>query len=89
MGSRRQHIDADRCYGTFRRLNGADLAAYDWTVEGFYIPLKLATGPAEGERILSAGILDAGVLTFTSFQQQTPVPICARRAARHMFTASI
>ena len=49
--------------GTFRRLKGADLAAYDWTVEGFYIPLQLEFGPAEGERILSAGILDAGVLS--------------------------
>ena len=67
----------------------SDLAAYDWTQEGFYIPLKLATRSRRGERILSAGILDAGVLTVTSFQQQTPALTCAHRAARHTFTASI
>lgn len=72
--------------GTFRRLNAADLAAYDWTVEGFYIPLKLATGPAEGERILSPGILDAGVLSFTSFQQQTGgTDLCTPGGTSHVY----
>ena len=54
---------------TFRRLNAADLAAYDWTQQGFYIDLTV--GPAEGERILWPGFLDAGVLSFTSFAQQS------------------
>ncbi|MDQ3189047.1 MAG: PilC/PilY family type IV pilus protein [Pseudomonadota bacterium] len=56
---------------TFRRLNGADLALYDWTKEGFYVDLIVQAGPAEGERILSPGFLDAGVLSFTSFAQQS------------------
>lgn len=62
---------------TYRELEGSDLTSYDWTQEGFYIPLRPWAGsplmpePLEGERILSAGILDAGVLSFTSFQQQS------------------
>lgn len=72
--------------GTFRRLKAADLAAYDWTVEGFYIPLKFEFGPAEGERILSAGILDAGVLTFTSFQQQNAgTDLCTPGGTSHVY----
>ena len=72
--------------GTFRRLNAADLAGYDWTTEGFYIDLKLAAGPAEGERILSAGILDAGVLTFTSFQQQNAgTDLCTPGGTSHVY----
>jgi type IV pilus assembly protein PilY1 len=72
--------------GTFRRLKGADLAAYDWTKEGFYIPLQFEFGPAEGERILSAGILDAGVLTFTSFQQQSAgTDLCTPGGTSHVY----
>lgn len=56
--------------GTFRRLKATDLAAYDWTQEGFYIPLIQEGGTADGERILSPGFLDAGVLSFTSFSQR-------------------
>ena len=72
--------------GTFRQLKGTDLAAYDWTKEGFYIPLKLEFGPAEGERILSAGILDAGVLSFTSFQQQNAgTDLCTPGGTSHVY----
>jgi len=72
--------------GTFRRLNAADLAAYDWTTEGFYIDLKLTPGPAEGERILSAGIFDGGVLTFTSFQQQSAgTDLCTPGGTSHVY----
>jgi type IV pilus assembly protein PilY1 len=72
--------------GDFRQLKPADLAAYDWTVEGFYIPLKLEFGPAEGERILSAGILDAGVLSFTSFQQQNAgTDLCTPGGTSHVY----
>jgi type IV pilus assembly protein PilY1 len=79
-------LTPDAADGTFRRLRAADLAAYDWTVEGFYIPLKLVTGPAEGERILSAGILDAGVLTFTSFQQQNAgTDLCTPGGTSHIY----
>ncbi|MEP6608631.1 MAG: PilC/PilY family type IV pilus protein, partial [Burkholderiaceae bacterium] len=76
----------DAADGTFRRLKAADLAAYDWTREGFYIPLKFEFGPAEGERILSAGILDAGVLTFTSFQQQNAgTDLCTPGGTSHVY----
>jgi type IV pilus assembly protein PilY1 len=72
--------------GDFRQLKAADLAAYDWTVGGFYIPLKLEFGPAEGERILSAGILDAGVLSFTSFQQQNAgTDLCTPGGTSHVY----
>jgi Tfp pilus tip-associated adhesin PilY1 len=72
--------------GTFRRLNAADLAAYDWTKEGFYVDLKLTPGPAEGERILSAGFLDAGVLSFTSFQQQNAgTDLCTPGGTSHVY----
>ena len=72
--------------GEFRQLKAADLAAYDWTKEGFYIPLKLELGPAEGERILSAGILDAGVLSFTSFQQQNAgTDLCTPGGTSHVY----
>ena len=72
--------------GEFRRLKAADLAAYDWTKEGFYIPLKFELGPNEGERILSAGILDAGVLTFTSFQQQNAgADLCTPGGTSHVY----
>ena len=43
-------------------------------------------GPAEGERILSAGILDAGVLTFTSFQQQNAgTDLCTPGGTSHVY----
>ena len=70
--------------GTFRRLNAADLAAYDWTQEGFYIPLTLGT--PDGERILSAGFLDAGVLSFTSFAQQSAgTDLCTPGGTSHVY----
>jgi len=79
-------LTANVADGTYRRLNAADLAAYDWTTEGFYIPLKLALGSAEGERILTAGILDAGVLTFTSFQQQdAATDLCTPGGTSHVY----
>lgn len=72
--------------GEFRQLKAADLAAYDWTKEGFYIPLKLEFGPNEGERILAAGIFDAGVLTFTSFQQQNAgTDLCTPGGTSHVY----
>ena len=76
----------DIANGEFRRLKASDLAAYDWTREGFYIPLKLELGPLEGERILSAGIFDAGVLTFTSFQQQEAgTDLCTPGGTSHVY----
>ncbi len=79
-------MTADVADGTFRRLKATDLAAYDWTKEGFYIPLQFEFGPAEGERILSAGILDAGVLTFTSFQQQNAgTDLCTPGGTSHVY----
>ncbi len=76
----------DIANGEFRRLKAADLAAYDWTKEGFYIPLKLELGPLEGERILSAGIFDAGVLTFTSFQkQEAGTDLCTPGGTSHVY----
>ena len=67
-------------------LKAADLAAYDWTKEGFYVPLKLETGPNEGERVLAAGVLDAGVLSFTSFQQQNAgTDLCTPGGTSHVY----
>ena len=72
--------------GEFRRLKAADLAAYDWTKEGFYVPLKFELGPNEGERILAPGIFDAGVLTFTSFQQQNAgTDLCTPGGTSHVY----
>ena len=72
--------------GDFRQLKATDLAAYDWNDEGFYIPLKLEFGPAEGERVLSAGFLDAGVLSFTSFQQQNAgTDLCTPGGTSHVY----
>ena len=72
--------------GEFRQLKAADLAAYDWTKEGFYVPLKLELGPNEGERVLAAGVLDAGVLSFTSFQQQNAgTDLCTPGGTSHVY----
>lgn len=72
--------------GTFRQLNGTDLAAYDWTQQGFYVPLKLQGGPLQGERVVSAGFLDAGVLSFTSFQQQNAgTDLCTPGGTSHVY----
>ncbi len=79
-------MTADVADGTFRQFNAADLAAYDWTQEGFYVPLKLQAGPLEGERVLSAGFLDAGVLSFTSFQQQSAgTDLCTPGGTSHVY----
>ena len=69
----------------FRQLNSTDLAAYDWTNEGFYVHLN-AGGTPDGERILSAGILDAGALTFTSFAQQSAgTDLCTPGGTSHVY----
>ena len=74
---------------TFRELNGGDLAAYDWTTEGFYIPLN-AGGAADGERILAAGVLDAGVLSFTSFAQQSAgTDLCTPGGTSHVYRLNL
>ena len=74
---------------TFRELNGGDLAAYDWTTEGFYIPLN-AGGAADGERILAPGVLDAGVLSFTSFAQQSAgTDLCTPGGTSHVYRLNL
>ena len=76
--------------GDFRQLNPGDLAAYDWTTQGFYIPLTLGT--PDGERILSSGFLDAGVLSFTSFAQQAAGgsgDLCTPGGTSHLYRLNL
>jgi type IV pilus assembly protein PilY1 len=52
---------------TYRRLNAGDAANYRTSGRGFYLPLVAEGHAPEGERVLAAPVLDAGVLSFTTF----------------------
>jgi type IV pilus assembly protein PilY1 len=70
---------------TFRRLKAADLAAYDWTQEGFYVPLIKEGGAAEGERVLVSPILDAGTLAVTTFAPTTGTDQCVPGGVSYLY----
>jgi Tfp pilus tip-associated adhesin PilY1 len=73
----------------FRRLKGADVAAYDWNDKGFYLPLIKEGGPAEGERVLAAPILDAGVMSFTTFAPTTGGDPCIPGGTSYLYRLNI
>jgi type IV pilus assembly protein PilY1 len=60
----------------FRKLKASDFAAYDWNDKGFYLPLIPEFGTADGERVVAAPIIDAGVMAFTSFAPTTGTDQC-------------
>jgi type IV pilus assembly protein PilY1 len=70
---------------TFRNLKAADLANYDWNDLGFYVPLIKEGGTAEGERVLAAPILDAGVLAVTTFAPTTGTDQCIPGGVSYLY----
>jgi type IV pilus assembly protein PilY1 len=52
---------------TYRRLKAGDAANYRTSGQGFFLPLVAEGRAPEGERVLAAPVLDAGVLSFTTF----------------------
>ncbi len=74
---------------TFRRLKAADLAAYNSSDRGFYMPLVKEGGPAEGERVLAAPILDAGVLAVTTFAPTSGTDRCVPGGVSYLYRINL
>jgi type IV pilus assembly protein PilY1 len=73
----------------YRRLKNADLLAYDWNDDGFYIPLINDGGTAEGERLLVAPILDAGTLAVTTYAPTTGTDRCVPGGASYLYRLNL
>jgi len=73
----------------FRRLKASDLALYDWNDRGFYLPLIKEGGTAEGERVLAAPILDAGVISFTTFAPTSGIDRCVPGGASYLYRLNL
>ena len=69
----------------YRRLKAADLAAFDWNDDGFYMPLINEGGTAEGERVLVAPILDAGTLAVTTYAPTAGTDQCVPGGASYLY----
>jgi type IV pilus assembly protein PilY1 len=75
---------------TYRRLKAADVAAFDWNDDGFYIPLiNSLGGTAEGERVLVAPILDAGVLAITTYAPTTATDQCIPGGVSYLYRINL
>jgi type IV pilus assembly protein PilY1 len=73
----------------FRKLKASDLANYDWNDKGFYIPLIKEGGPADGERVLAAPILDGGVVAFTTFAPTSGIDQCVPGGASYLYRLNL
>ncbi|HQR20264.1 MAG TPA: PilC/PilY family type IV pilus protein [Burkholderiaceae bacterium] len=73
----------------FRNLKAADLANYDWTDKGFYIPLIKEGGTAEGERVLVAPILDAGTLAVTTYAPTSGTDQCIPGGVSYLYRLNL
>lgn len=61
---------------TYRRFKATDLANYDWNDRGFWVPLRNDSAALDGERIVAPMILDAGVLSVTSYSPEAGTDLC-------------
>jgi Tfp pilus tip-associated adhesin PilY1 len=73
----------------FRNLKATDLANYDWTDKGFYIPLIKEGGSAEGERVLVAPILDAGTLAVTTYAPTSGTDRCIPGGVSYLYRLNL
>ena len=70
---------------TFRRFKASDLSNYDWNDRGFWVPLRNDTAALDGERIVAPMILDAGVLSVTSFSPGAGTDACVPGGTSYLY----
>jgi type IV pilus assembly protein PilY1 len=72
--------------GQYRKIRAADLASLDWNLnKGWYINLRREGGAADGERIIAPPILDAGILSVTSYVATTLGDECRPGANSYLY----
>ncbi|MGZ8273421.1 MAG: pilus assembly protein [Burkholderiaceae bacterium] len=70
---------------TYRRFKATDLASYDWNDRGFWVPLRNDAAALDGERIVAPMILDAGVLSVTSFSPESGTDQCVPGGVSYLY----